>query len=850
MSLNGNITNAINGQPAAARNGFLGLGMSFPGNATWNYDGPISLLHLNGDEGGYLQTQGYRNWMRNGITMTNNRDMMFLGPRRNNADDVTDAVLAWCDNATAQSGFGPDNLVFAFTNGDGSGGAADLTGNAPNGREVMRLTAGGNVGLGPRFNNTNQPQSQFHINSENAVAPWLQITHQSLYSSALLPPNGAYTALRGLRMGMSGFDAYLYNQENGHLIFSTGANTAAQLSRERMRVTHVGAPGIPVNAAAGRTRVAVSADPALPLTDPRTVVHIGGRLSGQATDGVRDWMDIGFLATYDSDNMYVGLKREGPDRQDAVLAWGDNQTALVPGSGPDNLRFIFANSQYALSPGDAESKSADGKEVARFTPTGQFGVGNNSPGAANAPGTAGYVDAVLDVDGDARIRSVAQDNTLNQVLVRDPADRGRIRWRDAATLPGTGGGGFGGACGAAAAATLTQNTEVPMASHNLLFSGQDAAGARIGIGTAGCAPAATLEVSQTRGMNERTLYAENTAPISGFYSANQGGVAVAGTIRTGDAMSCEAYAIGGYFKAEASAMNIGVLGIAIGDNSLGCRTSNYGGYFLAENGTDRNTALFAQADGSIAGNLAAYINGPGVYSGSWSPSDARLKQNIRPLDEASAALARLNPVSYTFDHGAVPSLVLPRGEQYGLLAQELGEVFPNLVMRVDVPRPAGPDAEPADAARGNGIDNISVVNYEGLVPLLIAAFKEQGRRLEKLETRLAACCEQPKSLEIPVPPAGAVLPVRLEDPDGPVLGQNIPNPFESETRIPVYLPQGTGKADIRFYGYDGRILRNLPVNGRGQIYVEVDAESLAAGIYSYTLFTDGAPVETRKMIKR
>jgi len=95
MHINHNTAYAINSQASIARNGHIGIGRSLTPTSIWNNPGPISLLHLNGDEGAMMGTYGYRNWMRNGITMTSNSDMMFMGPRRRGADDITDAVLGW-----------------------------------------------------------------------------------------------------------------------------------------------------------------------------------------------------------------------------------------------------------------------------------------------------------------------------------------------------------------------------------------------------------------------------------------------------------------------------------------------------------------------------------------------------------------------------------------------------------------------------------------------------------------------------------------------------------------------------------------------------------------------------------
>jgi hypothetical protein len=77
--------------------------------------------------------------MRNGITITSNSDLMFMGPRRRGADDITDAVFGWADNP-AGPGIGPDNMLFVFSTGTGTG--TDLDGGGADGREQgMRQSA-------------------------------------------------------------------------------------------------------------------------------------------------------------------------------------------------------------------------------------------------------------------------------------------------------------------------------------------------------------------------------------------------------------------------------------------------------------------------------------------------------------------------------------------------------------------------------------------------------------------------------------------------------------------------------------------------------------------------------------
>ena len=877
MKLNGPMSvipqYAINGYswPSVNTTGYLLLGDNNTsmsgGGSIYSNMGAFSQLHLNGI-GSEFQEFGYRPWMKTGLTLTSNRDMAYIGHRKlstdPNEEDITELSISWSDNETE---FGPDDMVFRFI-GYGAGTTVSTNmaiNNDLDGLHIARFTPDGMFALGNTFgiNATGmnvgyvRPQSLLHMSLDGNRPVWSQYTNQSI----------GQAVSDGLRIGISGGNSYIYNQENSHLLFSTNASTATQLGNERMRLTHIGAPGIPSTAGANSTRLAVSLNPSAPLTAPRSLVHIGGPLSGQNTDGVRDWMNVGYLATFNSDNMYVGLKEEGDDRQDAVIAWGDNQTDFLD-HGPDNLRFIFAASQYALSPGTPAAKSANGQEVARFTPacatcpvnTASLGIGDYTPASGNGPTTIGYVGATLDVNGDARIRTVTQNDNLTQVLMRDPNDLGRIHWKDINTFS-VGGNAYNGlsvdtgyiqlgnVCGDVnQPAKLYSDREIPMRKFNIIFSGQHNDGARIGIGT-DCDPGGKLEVKQEQGLNEISILGINTAPIAWGPGDTDFGVAVMGLIETGDGSSCEATSIGGMFVSKSSAFNAGVVGIAAGNNDLGCNTENHGGHFVADNGSSNNIGIYAEAPIGT-GNWAAWINGDGFITTPWTISDAQLKREVTPMQEATSSLMQLNPVSYSFDQGISPTMNLPEGRQFGILAQELQEVYPNLVKKTHVPRELTLNGEQQE----QGLSDVSVVNYNGLIPVLIAAFQEQNERINQLEAQLNECCSRPKNreaLDNEIPQqTGAVIQTRLEDIDNVYLGQNIPNPFEAATRIPAYIPQNIRKAEITFYGNDGKTLQVLSVNDRGTVLVEVDASTLAAGVYSYTLFVDGKPVDTKRMIKR
>ncbi|MFZ1332326.1 MAG: hypothetical protein WAR83_09055 [Flavobacteriales bacterium] len=123
--------------------GFLGLG-TFP--VTGTAPGlPWTRLHLHDAlSGAGFVDFGFRDWMRNGMTITGHGDQMYVGHKYGaGLTDPTDAIFQWSDNSSNQQG--PDLMRFIFT-GDFLGTATGE--NSLFGREIMQLHPRGFVGIG------------------------------------------------------------------------------------------------------------------------------------------------------------------------------------------------------------------------------------------------------------------------------------------------------------------------------------------------------------------------------------------------------------------------------------------------------------------------------------------------------------------------------------------------------------------------------------------------------------------------------------------------------------------------------------------------------------------------------
>jgi hypothetical protein len=112
----------------------------------------------------------------------------------------------------------------------------------------------------------------------------------------------------------------------------------------------------------------------------------------------------------------------------------------------------------------------------------------------------------------------------------------------------------------------------------------------------------------------------------------------------------------------------------------------------------------AQTKVFIAGIANVPMSGATVVVGSGGQlgvvlSSARYKQDIAPLADAADKLAQLRPVSFRYKSE-------PQATHYGLIAEEVDKVMPELVVRDEAKRPES-------------------VQYAEIIPLLLQQWKAQ-----------------------------------------------------------------------------------------------------------------------------
>ena len=180
----------------------------------------------------------------------------------------------------------------------------------------------------------------------------------------------------------------------------------------------------------------------------------------------------------------------------------------------------------------------------------------------------------------------------------------------------------------------------------------------------------------------------------------------------------------------------------------------------------------------------------------------------------------------------------------GFLTSELESLFPEVVE--------------TDASGHKFID------YASLLPIVVTAIQEQQVKIETMQlsvevlrNQLVECCQGRSRMNDSVDSDSDdsdTTKSSARNDNGehasqqPVLYQNTPNPFTQATSIEYYIPIHATSATMHVFTLNGVLMQSLPITAFGHGQITVDASSLAAGMYIYSLVVDGQIVDSKRMI--
>ena len=265
------------------------------------------------------------------------------------------------------------------------------------------------------------------------------------------------------------------------------------------------------------------------------------------------------------------------------------------------------------------------------------------------------------------------------------------------------------------------------------------------------------------------------------------------------------------------------------------------------------------------GKYAAYIHGDATLQNGTlnavvtQTNDSTLMQSVTELDEAAIfdKLDQLQAVQYTLQN---PTYICPylttegikkdttlyrfskdfvSRTRYGFAVAQFGSIFPELVYALP--------------------DETEGIEYTALVPILSEGLKIEHRttmllqdsiaqlsaQLQQAQTILIETISELEALKKAV--YGTSAPIQAQG-DAPALGQNTPNPFSEQTEISIHLPIEVQSAYLFIYNLAGEQQKEYVLSERGDFTLTIEAATLYAGHYIYTLVVDGQIIDSKHLI--
>lgn len=191
-------------------------------------------------------------------------------------------------------------------------------------------------------------------------------------------------------------------------------------------------------------------------------------------------------------------------------------------------------------------------------------------------------------------------------------------------------------------------------------------------------------------------------------------------------------------------------------------------------------------------------------------------------------LADITPVSYTLKSttndevaqkdGMFSQSVDQRHLQYGFIAQEVREIYPDLVYEDS--------------------DGLLSIDYTGFIPLLVDAMKDMKATIQEQQAEIESL-KNPVKEKSTGSDSGAVVAS---------LSQNKPNPFKVTTTVACVIPDNVSTAFLCVYDLNGSQKLRRDIKQRGNVDVTIEGNSLTAGMYIYTLVCDSQEIDSKRMI--
>ena len=144
--------------------------------------------------------------------------------------------------------------------------------------------------------------------------------------------------------------------------------------------------------------------------------------------------------------------------------------------------------------------------------------------------------------------------------------------------------------------------------------------------------------------------------------------------------------------------------------------------------------------------------------------------------------------------------------------------------------------------------SFKALNYTELIPVIIKGMQEQQETINSLQEvnkkQQQEIDQLQQMMQSLTTKQGANASLSVSE--GRSLIQNAPNPFSQNTVISCYVPPSSKQAQLVINNTDGRTLKSYSL-AKGMNKLTINANTLAAGEYIYSLLVDRKEICSRRM---
>ncbi|MEN9743719.1 MAG: hypothetical protein RLZZ65_1524 [Bacteroidota bacterium] len=215
---------------------------------------------------------------------------------------------------------------------------------------------------------------------------------------------------------------------------------------------------------------------------------------------------------------------------------------------------------------------------------------------------------------------------------------------------------------------------------------------------------------------------------------------------------------------------------------------------------------------------------PVYCSNLFKVSDSVLKFNHFEIQNPMAKLQSLQPYFYNM-YSINEHQVVVMNSEYGFFSQEVESTLPEVNITKDV-------------------HGYKVLDYDQIIPIIVAAIKEQQVQIDSLQAIISNCCRPGSERSLMNQSAPRI--------DKSIITNLSPNPNDGKFKVDFQLATEVRNVAFEITDATGKQISFIKLNANelNNRTLEINIGSFNSGIYHISLVTDGVRSDMKKLLKQ